>query len=170
MRGIAELSKLLVKKKKLEEARKMLSGYILGEIHNTRSEYVEMLLSQLAGLYVPPRTFKKDTPKPDIEVLLAELTKTIEIPESERTPAYVARVNFAKAELARMMNDPVRNARFLNAVASSSKPEDLGPILLSVVGQFLLDRPGQQSQFMSQPNVIAGQVAGGGRQIMGGHR
>jgi hypothetical protein len=33
----------------------------------------------------------------------------------------------------------------------------------SVVGQFLLGGPGEQSQFMSQPDVIAGQIAGCGR-------
>jgi len=139
LRGVSELSKLLARSNKKDEARAMLAKYALRDINNVRSEYVEMLLSQLAGQYVPPRTFKKDTPKPDIDVLLAELTKVIDVPESERTLAYVARVNFAKAELARMMNDPVRNTRFLNAIASSAKPDDLGPILLSVVGQFLLD-------------------------------
>ncbi len=139
LRGVSELSKLLARANKKDEARAMLAKYALRDINNPRSEYVEMLLSQLAGQYVPPRTFKKDTPKPDIEVLLAELTKQIDVPESDRTLAYIARVNFAKAELARMMNDPARNARFMNAIASSSKPEDLGPILLSVVGQFLLD-------------------------------
>ncbi|MEO8614013.1 MAG: tetratricopeptide repeat protein [Luteolibacter sp.] len=139
LRGVSELSKLLVRADKKNEARDMLAKYALRDIHNIRSEYVEMLLSQLAGLYVPPRTFKKDVPKPDIDQLLGELTKELDIPEGERTLTYLARINFAKAELARMMNDPVRNARFLNAIASSSKAEDLGPILLSQVGQFLLD-------------------------------
>ncbi len=139
LRGVSELSKLLARANKKDEARAMLAKYALRDINNIRSEYVEMLLSQLAGQYVPPRTFKKDTPKPDIDVLLGQLTKEIDVAESERTLAYVARVNFAKAELARMMNDPVRNTRFLNAIANSAKPDDLGPILLSVVGQFLLD-------------------------------
>ena len=139
LRGVSELSKLLVRADKKNEARDMLAKYALRDIHNVRSEYVEMLLSQLAGLYVPPRTFKKDLPKPEIDPLLGELTKELDIPEGERTLTYLARVNFAKSELARMMNDPVRNTRFLNAIASSSKPEDLGPILLSQVGQFLLD-------------------------------
>jgi|GEM_PF-3259390 len=139
LRGVSELSKLLARANKKDEARTMLAKYALRDINNPRSEYVEMLLSQLAGQYVPPRTFKKDTPKPDIEVLLADLTKVIDVPESDRTLTYLARVNFAKAELARMMNDPVRNARFMNAIAASAKPDDLGPILLSVVGQFLLD-------------------------------
>ncbi|MEO5716445.1 MAG: tetratricopeptide repeat protein [Luteolibacter sp.] len=139
LRGVSELSKLLARANKKEEARAMLAKYVLRDVNNVRSEYVEMLLSQLAGLYVPPRTFKKDAPKPEIDALLAELTKQVDVPESERTPTYIARVNFGKAELARMMNDPVRNARFLNAIASSAKSDDLGPILLSVVGQFLLD-------------------------------
>lgn len=140
LRGVSELSKLLSRANKKDEARAMLAEYSLREINNVRSEFVETLLSQLAGLYVPPRSVKKDgPPPPDIDVLLEQLSKQLEIPESTRTPAYVARVNFAKAELTRMMRDSVRNARFLNAIAASSKPQDLGPILLSVVGQFLLD-------------------------------
>lgn len=139
LRGVSELSKLLSRANKKDEARKMLAEYALRDIHNTRSEYVEMLLSQLAGQYAPPRSVKKDAPKPDIEKILEELGAQLNIPEDARTLPYLARVNFAKAELTRMMADPVRNARFLNAIAASSKPEDLGPILLSVVGQFLLD-------------------------------
>lgn len=139
LRGVSELSKLLVRANKKDEARKMLADYSLREINNIRSDYVETLLSQLAGLYVPARTVKKDAPQPDIDQLLAELAKQLEIPESTRTLTYLARLNFAKAELTRMMRDPVRNARFLNAIASSSKPTDLGPILLSIIGQFLFD-------------------------------
>ncbi|MEO7097983.1 MAG: tetratricopeptide repeat protein [Luteolibacter sp.] len=140
LRAVSELSKLLARANKKDEARKMLADYSLRDINNVRSEFVETLLSQLAGLYIPPRAVKKDgPPPPEIDVLLEQLTKQLEIPESSRTPAYVARVNFAKAELARMMRDQVRNTRFLNAIASSSKPEDLGPILLSMIGQYLVD-------------------------------
>ena len=139
LRGVSELAKLQARANKKDEARKMLSEYALRDIHNVRSEYVEMLLSQLANQFVPPRSFKKDAEPPNVDALLADLNKALEIPEDAFTPTYVARVNFAKAEFSRMMRDPVRNARFLNAIATSSKPEDLGPTLLSVVGQFLLD-------------------------------
>lgn len=139
LRGVAELSKLLVRSKKQDEARKMLAKYSLREIHNTRSEYVEMLVSQLAGLFVPPRSFKKDAPKPDIEELEKQLAAALEVPEETRSPAYLARLSFAKAELARMMRDPVRNELHLNSIAASASPDDLGPILLSILGQFLID-------------------------------
>ena len=139
MRGVAELSKLLVRAKKKDEARKMLSGYILGEIHNTRSEYVEMLISQLAGLHVPPRSVKKDAPKPDVEKIEGELLADLDIPEDKRTAASLARVLFARSELARMMADNAGRERNLNAIAKNTPPEDLGPILLSMIGQFLLD-------------------------------
>lgn len=140
MRGVAELSKLLVRANKKDEARKMLGGQVLLEIHNTRSEYVEMLISQLAGLHVPPRSVKKDAPAPDIEKIEGELMADLDIPEDSRTPASVARVLFAKAELARMMRDTARNERNLNAIANNSSPDDLGPILLSMIGQYLLDK------------------------------
>ena len=139
LRGVSELAKLQARANKKDDARKMLSEYALRDIHNVRSEYVEMLLSQLANLFVPVRSFKKDAEPPNVDALLAELTKALEIPESAYSPAYLARLNFAKAEFSRMMRDPTLNARFLNAIASSTKPEDLGPTLLSVVGQFLLD-------------------------------
>jgi tetratricopeptide (TPR) repeat protein len=139
LRGVAELSKLLQRDKKIDEARALLAGQIISEINNVRSEYVEMLISQLAGLYLPPRSVKKDAPAPDIDKIEEEFVKMLEIPEDKRTPAYLARVLFAKSELARMMKDAPRNQRNLNAIANSCNPEDLGPILLSIVGQFLMD-------------------------------
>ncbi len=139
LRGVAELSKLLSRAKKQDEARKMLAEYALKEIHNSRSDYVEMLISQLAGQFVPPRSFKKDTPQPDIEEVEKQLAAALEVPEETRSPAYLARLYFAKAELARMMRDPARNELHLNAIAASASPDDLGPILLSIVGQFLID-------------------------------
>ncbi len=140
LRGVSELSKLLQRANKKEEARKMLSEYILKDVHNPRSEYVEMLLSQLAGMHLPPRSFKKDAPKPDIEAIEAELVKDLEIPEENKTPAYIARVLFAKSELARMMRDQARSERSLGAIANTANPNDLGPILLSMVGQYLFEK------------------------------
>jgi TolA-binding protein len=139
LRGVAELAKLLVRDKKQDEARKMLAEHALREIHNTRSDYVEMLISQLAGLFVPPRSFKKDTPPPDIDAIEKELVKSLAVPEESRSVAYLARVSFAKAELARMMRDPARNELHLNSIAAAAAPDDLGPVLLSILGQFLID-------------------------------
>ena len=140
LRGVSELSKLLLRANKKEEARKMLSEYIIKDIQNPRSEYVEMLLSQLAGMHLPPRTVKKDAPKPDIEALEAALVKDLEIPENDKTPVYTARVLFAKSELARMMKDPVRSERSLSAIANTANAVDLSPIMLSMVGTYLFDK------------------------------
>lgn len=138
LRGVAELSKVLARSNQKEEARKMLAEYALKEIHNVRSDYVEPLLSQLAGLFAPPRTFKKDAPTPDPNEIEAELAKLLEVPEDARTATYLVRIAFAKSELARIMRDPTRNTIHLNAIASFAKPEDLSPILLSTIGHFLL--------------------------------
>ena len=140
LRGVSELSKLLQRANKKEEARQMLSEHILKDIQNPRSEYVEMLISQLASMHVPTRNFKKDAPKPDVEAIEAELTKDLDIPENDRTPAYTARVLFAKAELSRMMRDQARAERSLSAIANTASPTDLGPVLLSMVGQYLYDK------------------------------
>lgn len=140
LRGVSELSKLLIRADKKEEARTMLASHILKDIQNPRSEYVEMLVSQLAGMHVPPRTVKKDAPKPDVEAIEAALVEDLEVPQENRTPAYVARVLFAKSELARMMRDPDRSALNLGAIAGSASPADLGPLLLSIVGQHLFDK------------------------------
>ncbi|MCW1922365.1 tetratricopeptide repeat protein [Luteolibacter arcticus] len=140
LRGVSELSKLLTRANKKEEARKMLAEYILKDIQNPRSEYVEMLISQLAGMHVPPRSIKKDAPKPDVEAIEAALVADLETADENKTPAYVARVLFAKSELARMMRDPVRSERSLGAIANTANSVDLGPILLSMVGQYLFDK------------------------------
>jgi tetratricopeptide (TPR) repeat protein len=140
LRGVSELSKLLQRANKKVEARQMLSEHILKDIQNPRSEYVEMLISQLAGMHLPPKNFKKDAPKPDMDAIEAELAKDLEIPEDDKTPAYTARVLFAKAELSRMMRDPARAERSLNAIANTASPTDLGPVLLSMVGQYLFDK------------------------------
>jgi len=140
LRGVSELSKLLVRANKKEEARKMLSEFILRDVQNPRSEYVEMLLSQLAGMHLPPRNVKKDAPKPDLEAMEAALVNDLEIPENDKSPVYVARVLFAKSELARMMKDQARSERSLSAIANTANAVDLGPILLSMVGQYLFDK------------------------------
>jgi tetratricopeptide (TPR) repeat protein len=140
LRGVSELSKLLQRANKKVEARKMLAEHILADVQNPRSEYVEMLISQLASLHVPAKSFKKDAPKPDAEAIEAELVKDLEIPEADKTPAYVARVLFAKSELARMMRDQARSDRSLSAIANTANSVDLGPVLLSMVGQYLYDK------------------------------
>jgi TolA-binding protein len=140
LRGVSELSKLLQRANKKEEARKMLSEFILRDVQNPRSEYVEMLLSQLAGMHLPPRNVKKDAPKPDLEAMEAALVNDLEIPENDKSPVYVARVLFAKSELARMMKDQARSERSLSAIANTANAVDLGPILLSMVGQYLFDK------------------------------
>ncbi len=139
LRTVAELVKLFHRDKQTVQAKEMLMKYAMRDIHNPRSEYVEMLLSQLAGLYVPPRTAKKDESAPSLDALLEALTKQLEIPEASRTLTSFARVEFAKAELARMMRDADRQGRILNTIATVAKPQDLGPILLSLVGQFLVN-------------------------------
>lgn len=135
LRGISELSKLLQKAKKIDDAKALLLGNIKREIHNVRSEYVEMLLSQYASLFVPPRA-KAGDPPPAVDPEEA-LAKALELPEAEKTPAYIARVNFAKSELARMMRDMTKAKRSMSAIANSAQPSDLGPVLLSMVGEYL---------------------------------
>ena len=45
-----------------------------------------------------------------------------------------------------------------------------GAALGIVGGQFLVQRPGQQTQRIPQPHMVAGQITGGRRQVVGGHR
>ncbi|MDB6076596.1 MAG: hypothetical protein JWO82_343 [Akkermansiaceae bacterium] len=142
LRGVGELSKLLVRDGKVDEARKLLVEHILREVDNPRSEYVEMLLSQLANLYVPKRTMVKKgeaPPPPPTTTPEEDMTKALEIPEDQRTPAYLARVLFAKSELARMLKDSEKSKLQLKVLSGTAKPEDMSPVLLSIVGQFLFD-------------------------------
>lgn len=138
LRGVAELSKLLTRANKKEEAQKMLAGVALKEIHNVRSEYVEMLLSQLAGTFAPARSVKKDAPKPDFDAQIRLLDDQLKIPDDQHTPIYKARVAFANSELARMMRLPDQNHKFMDEVAATN-PQELSPLLLSMAGQYLFD-------------------------------
>jgi tetratricopeptide (TPR) repeat protein len=140
LRGVSELSKLLVRSGKIDEARKLLVSQILGKIDNPRSEYVEMLLSQLADLFVPKRVAVKkgETPPPPPAVSPEEeLVKALDIPEDQRTPAYVARVLFAKSELARKLKDTDKAKLQLKVLSGTAKPEDMSPVLLKIVGDYL---------------------------------
>ena len=138
LRGVSELSKLQIRAGKKEDAQKMLAEYALTEIHNVRSEYVEMLLSNLANTNAPPRSVKKDAPKPDFDAHARVLAEQLKIPAEAHTPIYLARVAFAKSELARMMREPEQNHKYLEEVAATN-PQELSPILLSMAGQYLFD-------------------------------
>lgn len=141
LRGVSELSKLLVRAKKYDEAKTLLIEKLRKDIHNPRSEYAEMLISQLANLYVPQRVIVKkgETPPPPPPDPEPQLVEALSLPEDQHSGTYLARVLFAKSELARMMKNPEKNKLAMTALANTARPEDLSPILLSIVGQFLFD-------------------------------
>jgi len=161
LRGVGELSKLLVKDKKDEEARQLLVSHVLKEVDNPRSEYVEMLLSQLAALYVPKRPVVKkgETPPPPSTVdPEAALTKALEIPDDEKTPAYLARVLYAKSELARMTKNPDKAKLNLKVLSGTAKPEDMSPDAIAAVSNDSSPRPRHQGE---SPGAAGGAATGG---------
>lgn len=139
LRAVGELSKLLIRNGKKEEGKKLMIETALKDIHNPNSEYVEMLLSQIAAQFAPPRAKVKDkAPQPTTDPE-ADLNAALAIPEEAKTPVYLARMLFARSELARLMRDSEKYSLRLKSLVASTAPTDLGPVLLALVGQRLYD-------------------------------
>jgi tetratricopeptide (TPR) repeat protein len=142
LRGVSELTKLLVRDQKVDEAKRMLVQYIMKDIHNPRSEYCEMLLSQYASLFIPKKTFAKKGEQPaviDPLNLAEELLSGLQLPEENRTVTYLARMQFAKGQFLSYMRRPELYTATLDTIATIAKPEDLSPIILTLVGQRLIE-------------------------------
>ena len=109
LRGVSELTKLLVREQKFDEAKKMMVQYIMKDIHNPRSEYCEMLLSQYASLFVPKKTFAKKgekTAAADPAQLAEEVISGLQLPEANHTVTYLARLQFTKGQFLTYMRKP----------------------------------------------------------------
>jgi len=142
LRGVSELTKLLVREQKFDEAKKMMVQYIMKDIHNPRSEYCEMLLSQYASLFVPKKTFAKKGEKQavaDPAQLADEVVSGLQLPEANHTVTYLARLQFTKGQFLTYMRKPELYYATLDTIASIAKPEDLSPTILTLVGQRLID-------------------------------
>lgn len=150
--------------KKVKAARQLLADNIKPYISNPIKDQVEVLIQQLCQQMAPKKrrvstpakpvapapakegeTAKADAPKeaaapapppaptgPTFEELEAELEALLK--PDQMTPTANIRIMFARATLAQYMKDKEKLEKIYGIIIEVAKPEDLSPLLLSVVG------------------------------------
>ena len=83
---------------------------------------------------------------------VSDIVDALTVPNIETMPTAQARILFAKAELARIQRKPELEAQFLAQIAATRKPDELSPIILGQVGDYLLQagKPDQATPFYSE--------------------
>jgi TolA-binding protein len=79
------------------------------------------------------------TPAPEIDPGV-ELEQLLGGAETNKSPTAKARVLYAKSELARLRRQPAEQEKNLAAIAQNFKADDLSPMLLAFVGDYLLTK------------------------------
>jgi TolA-binding protein len=153
---------------KIDEAKIFLVETLKKYIEEPKREAVEQLLSQLAQLCVKrPRPTAPEAAAASVEpapqaasIAAASALATSPVPAPELAPfdAFAelekqiapladtsnstakARLLYARAELATLKKRPVEQEKIYREIAERFKPEDLSPVLLAVIGDFLLQK------------------------------
>ncbi len=146
---------------KIEEAKQLTADTIKKYIADPNRDAVEQLISQLAQLCVkkkqvvagdafpgsrtgtsaqPGTASPATAAPPTITDPGAELDRLLSSAANEESPTAKARIHFAKAELARLRRQPAEEEKNIAEIASQLKPEDLSPLLLGEVGDYLLSQ------------------------------
>jgi len=137
------IGRAMVHQGKAEEARQFISKTVNHYIADPNSESVEMLLTQMAQLCIRKKTTtvsetdsaSSTGPAPD-----AELDTLLGRGENLKTPIAMARLLFAKSELARMRKQFSEQENFLQQIADGFKPGELSSTLLAQTGDYLLGK------------------------------
>jgi TolA-binding protein len=128
---------------KLDEAKKISAETIKKYIDDPSREAVELLLTQLAQLCVkkkPATVGAVADRSPSSADPGAELDALLGSTEKDQTATARARILYARAELARLRRQPAEEEKNLAQIASDFKPQDLSPLLLGRVGDYLLGK------------------------------
>lgn len=160
LKAIYWISRAKIRDNKVDEAKKLLADNIRPYISNPLKDQVEVLIQQLCQQMAPKKRRASSTPKPAATEApkegatadakpaepapppppagptFEELEKELEalLKPDQLTPAANVRILFARAWLARLMKEPEKSEKVFNILIDVSKPEDLSPMLLSVVG------------------------------------
>jgi TolA-binding protein len=160
------IGKARVREGKVDEAKQFIADTVKKYIADPKRDAVEQLLTQLAQLCTrkkAPAAVAAASPaagaEPGASAIPAavaeaspvaaatpavdpgaELDKLLSGPEIEQSPTAKARVLFAKSELARLRKQTADMEKNLQAIADKFKPEDLSPMLLAQIGDFLLEK------------------------------
>jgi TolA-binding protein len=133
---------------KLDEAKKLGAETIKKYIDDPSREGVELLLTQLAQLCIKktPASGGPSSATPGSQEHAppadpgAELDALLGSTENDTTATAKARILFAKAELARLRRQPAEEEKNIARIADEFKPDDLSPLLLGRVGDYLLGK------------------------------
>ena len=145
------IGKARAKEGKTEEAKIFLVENLKKYIAEPKREAVELLLQQLAQLCAkrprpatpapaaPLGAGETPAPLPPYDAV-AELARQLAPLESTANVTAKARLLYAQAELARLNKKPAEAERIFLEMAVRFKPEELSPVLLAQLGDFLLAR------------------------------
>ena len=160
------IGKAKAREGKIEQAKQLAADTIKKYIADPKRDTVEQLITQLAQFCVRKKsvvagvadpgqgdaapakpgsaTPGSTTTDPD-----AELDRLLASPANHDSATAQARILFAKAELARLRRQPGEEEKSIAQIASMYKSEDLSPLLLGEVGDYLLrkDRFDQAAGF-----------------------
>jgi tetratricopeptide (TPR) repeat protein len=77
------------------------------------------------------------TPPAPVGPTFEELEKQLEelLKPADLTPTANVRILFARAWLAKLMREPEKSEKIFNIIIDVAKPEDLSPLMLSIVGE-----------------------------------
>lgn len=157
LRAILNIVRAQIRDGKTDEARKMLAENIRPYISNPTNDQVEGLIQQLCGLMAPKKRRAAAKPvaaatdgaapatPPSAEApkeaaapvpTFEELEKQLEemLKPDPMTPVANIRIMFARAFLAQKMREIEKAEKIYGIIIEVAKPEDLSPLLLSIVG------------------------------------
>jgi TolA-binding protein len=152
---------------KIDEAKGFIVETLKKFINEPKREAVEQVISQLAQLCMkrpapaavppaapatapvsptpaatdaslPPAAPPASAPDPAPYDALAELEKQLAPLEETSNGTGKARLLYARAELAGLKRHPGEQEKIYREIAERFKPEDLSPLLLAVIGDYLL--------------------------------
>lgn len=161
------ISKAQVHDGKVDEAKKFIADTIKKYIDDPKADKVEQLIMQLAQLCVRKKPAAAPaasaspaasgtgaavaaaspvataTPAPAATPAIdpgAELDALLGSSEKDQSSTARSRILFAKAQLALMRKQIPEEEKNFQAIADKFKPEDLSPMLLAQVGDYLLSK------------------------------
>ncbi len=172
------IGKAKAREGQLDEAKRITADTIKKYIGDPQREAVEMLISQLAQLCAkkkravpPPETAPAPEPSAGLEASAAatpapapppppEIDPGIELEAllgergADDSPTAKARIIYAKAEVARLRRQPTEEEQQIGAIAEGFKPEELSPMLLGRVGDYLFAqrKPDEAAKFYQRLN------------------
>jgi len=138
---------------KIDEAKHLSADTIKKYIADPTRDAVEPLITQLAQLCDKKKPVIAADADSGLETSSplgstppatadpgAELDGLLASPANEESATAKARILYAKAELARLRKQSVEEEKNIAQIASEFKPEDLSPLLLGAVGDYLLSK------------------------------